>query len=185
MTLDLEFKVIKGKPNQELSMKLMYQRALERFCTYALHNMKDFLNDTEMKMKYLFLQVQYLSRSESKKDAESLWCRFQSFSIVTDTLSTLTPKLMLTYFPITKYYQGAKYNEKDHYSSLKMVDQLGLDCVIGEKIDDFLWDYQNKDLIKFNMKRIMNLSDLRKLEAHKGLAEEFAKKRGVYNLYAL
>lgn len=174
----MKFKVIPGKlKEEEMSLEEVYHRALDRFC--SIHGRADISNNLEVKMKYLHLQIQYLSLPEYKSNSQELHRRFQNFCSVTDILATLTPRIILCYFPLTKCYKGAKYQEKDYFSSMKKIDQIGLDNVIGDQIEDFLWDYVNKDLKEFEVKKLISLSNLRRAEGYKGLAEAFAEKEGI------
>lgn len=173
----MKFKVILGNLKDKSFIEEAYHRALDRFC--SIHGRAEILNNLELKMKYLHLQIQYLSRSKYKNNSYELHQRFQNFCSVTDILGTLTPRIILCYFPLTKYYKGAKYQEKDYFTSMKMIDQIGLDNVIGDQIEDFLWDYVNKDLKEFEVKKLISLSNLRRSEGYKGLAEAFAEKEGI------
>ena len=44
---------------------------------------------------------------------------------------------------------------------------------------EFLWDYQNRDIRNFEVNKMCTLSDMRRLEGHKGLMEEFMEAQGV------
>ncbi len=55
-----------------------------------------------------------------------------------------------------------------------------MDTPIGEKIMEFLWDYQNfKDITLFNLASVSILNKLQKIQGKKSLTEEFAERLGI------
>lgn len=58
-------------------------------------------------------------------------------------------KNLITIFPITKKYDGEKWNIKDYFYTMEALAEKDMDKPIGrENMSEFLWDYENDDLRK-------------------------------------
>ena len=174
--------VIQGNLKEKESVTAIYSRAIERF--FEKHMGAVLGEDNEVTKKFLFLAVKYEAErqheQEKVKTKEKIEADFRIFSILTDLLSGLTPKEFTQMFPIDKTYDGEKYGIKDYFSTIKAIKKIGPDTVIGSnRIMEFLWDYQNRDIRNFEVNKMCTLSDMRRLEGHKGLMEEFMEAQGV------
>ncbi len=65
--------------------------------------------------------------NENNKDMESLIFNYTLTQFVLRLLEGLTPRQVLTVFPIEKSFNGYKYEFKDYYSSMNEVNELGID----------------------------------------------------------
>ena len=63
-------------------------------------------------------------------------------------IEQLTPKQLLSMFPLDKTYNGEKWGCKDYFYSMDVIKKYGIDRRI-ENAPDFLWDYGNEDLREF------------------------------------
>lgn len=105
---------------------------------------------------------------------------FELISIVRSFMSWLTLKQFINLFPIEKNYDGYKYEMKDYYSTLEAIEELGLQQneLIGDKLEDLLWDYMNDDIREFEVKSLTTISKIRRFEGHLHLFEEFMAANG-------
>lgn len=65
--------------------------------------------------------------NENNKDMESLIFNYTLIQFILRLLEGLTPRQVLTVFPIEKSFNGYKYEFKDYYSSMDEVNELGID----------------------------------------------------------
>lgn len=107
--------------------------------------------------------------------------RFQTINIIQDCIGLLTPREFMNIFPIAKEYDGHKWQMKDYFYTVNYINTLDIDTPIGmgEKALDFLWEYYNRDIIKFSVETMCCMSDLRKLEGQPSLMEEWAAENGI------
>jgi len=105
---------------------------------------------------------------------------FELISIVRSFMSRLTLRRFMNLFPIEKNYDGYKYEMKDYYSTLEAIEELGLQQneLIGDKLEDLLWDYMNDDIREFEVKSLTTISKIRRFEGHLHLFEEFMAANG-------
>lgn len=79
--------------------------------------------------------------NENKKDIKSLIFNYTLGQFVFKLLEGLTPRQVLTIFPIEKSFNGYKYGFKDYYSSMGAVNELGIDKPLTyEKAKEFLME---------------------------------------------
>ena len=109
------------------------------------------------------------------------------------SLKTLTPKEFITLFPITKNYDGEKYECLDYFSTIELFKNIQMDKPLIDinKIDDLsekefaekdkqinllIMEYQNKDIRKFNIKYLLLTSMKMRMETGKDLADTLVEK---------
>lgn len=74
---------------------------------------------------------------------------YEFLKIIVALLGRLTPREIMTYFPITKTYQGEKWEEKDYYYTLEYLSTIPMDEPVGTSFEDvfnFIWEYQNSKI---------------------------------------
>jgi hypothetical protein len=94
-------------------------------------------------------------------------------------VSQLTPRELTRIFPITKRYDGARYESKDYFSTIEAIEEIGMDNVIGDTVDELLFDYQNRHITNFSMFILGVCSDLRRHQGQPGVMEEFMEQEGI------
>lgn len=109
----------------------------------------------------------------------------QEMQLITSAMASITPKEFMQLFPITKDFDGHKYQFKDYFYTRDYVNKLPQDKPIGENIHHFLWEYMNHDITEFLVKLMETVSNLRKLEGLPSLAEQWAADNGIktYTIY--
>lgn len=107
---------------------------------------------------------------------------FGMFESVKDILSTLTPKELMTDFPITKTYDGAKWECADYFSTIEKFKDLDSNIpLIHQTVDmvELLWGYQNKWLAMFLTALFCTVSKIQQAEGKDDLFTGFCKARGL------
>jgi hypothetical protein len=97
---------------------------------------------------------------------------------IKDAMALLTPGEFVNLFPVTKNYDGDT-GWKDYFYTAAYLKTLPQDKPIDSEIDDFLWEFMNIEIHMFLVKLIGFTSDLRRLDGHKGLMEEFCEEQGI------
>ena len=115
---------------------------------------------------------EYIEIKEAKSD-------FQFATVITDFMGTLTPSEFMNLYPITKTYDGDKYECKDYFSAMDYIKGLKQDKPMGKEIMNLLWEYWNGDIIHFNVNLMMYMSNLRQLDGQPSLMEDFADTAGL------
>lgn len=168
----------------------MYSRALARL----MEQNNDFLTfsglsewhekSPETYSQFLFLCIRIVGR-ERRRDGviipEMVKRRWELLHSLLEMLSVYSPRELLQQYPVTKRYDGARWEEKDYFFVMQKMQALDQGRPIMEQADMFelLMDYQNTDLELFAVGLMRSLSDMRRLDGHPGVLEEFMAERGV------
>lgn len=129
---------------QTATKSKLYRKAYEQ----KVHSLVELINregaTIQDYMSVIFLGVRSyaIARKDDKpKSLKELNAKFQAIEALKLAMSIVTPRMFINIFPITKVYDGAKYQMKDYFSVIDAIKKMGLDTPIGERLDDFLWDY--------------------------------------------
>lgn len=149
--------------------------------------LKECSENTEMKgikpyiERLVFYGVKTIITQPEPTTKEEAQINFESIEIIKSFMSSLTLQQFMNIFPISKIYDGHKYEIKDYYSTLEAIEELELkpNEPIGEKIDELLWDYMNDEINDFEVESLTTLSKLRRFEGHLNLFEEFMAANGL------
>lgn len=96
------------------------------------------------------------------------------------SMANMTPRQMLSAFPLDKVYYGESLQCKDYFTSMEMVNTLPLDEPIGEdNIDSFLWEYNSFHVREFVLVELMLLDDMRQQRGERSMLEEWCAENGV------
>lgn len=113
------------------------------------------------------------SLEESKK-------KFEFIDVIFSVLSCLTVKNFVITFPVTKEYDGEKWQSKDYFYTMDVLSKMDWDKPIGrEKISELLWDYQNNDLRNAYVEYMCVTSALYRAQTGKGIAEQWVEDMGL------
>lgn len=95
---------------------------------------------------------------------------YKFITAISDFIGYLTPNEFMNIFPISKEYDGYKYECKDYYYTMEYLNTLERDKPIKEQSIDngsvigFLWEYHNWEIRRFAVTLITSLSRLQKLQ---------------------
>ena len=146
------FNLIKGKPKVDYKpTPEHYARAIKVFA--RKHNLKsndDFYQafaDHVLLKQYLHLLIKYMvSNERGYSDSKYINDRFYLMECILQLTGYLTPREFITMFPITKDYDGDRYECKDYYYTMNSISEFGLDRAIGDDALGFLFDYWNREI---------------------------------------
>lgn len=163
--------VIITEPKPIIDYHTMYSKAFNRTIKHLIDNPSD-----RQKLKQaVHYGVKYINTMDEPKvlQRDSIELKLQYISIIRAFISELTPKELIQIFPIEKTFDGNKSGWKDYYYTMERINEIGMDTIIGKQLDNLLFDYQNNELMTFLLTEISTVSDSRKLNGQKGIAEQW------------
>ena len=81
------------------------------------------------------------------KTLEESQATFDLIDALFSVMGCIKLKNFVTIFPITKEYDGEKWQSKDYFYTIDVLSKMDWDKPIGrDNMYDLLWDYQNDDL---------------------------------------
>jgi len=93
--------------------------------------------------------LMYLQKYGFDVTFNTLKNRYEFLKVLTTLFGRLTPREIMIYFPISKTYQGEKWETKDYYYTLEYLSTIHMDEPIGTSFEDvfnFIWEYQNSKI---------------------------------------
>ena len=168
-------KLIHGTPRSELYLKA-FLRKLD-----IISKTDELPQGTEL-MVAVFLGVKAFTSArcrEKQKSIELAKVRFNKLEIIKRLMTLLTPRQFMNIFPATKEYDGERYQTKDYFFTMEMISTFNMDEPIGDKIDDFLWDYRNRDTERFQLEIFRTLSDLARAKGLPTPLEKLSAEMGI------
>lgn len=118
---------------------------------------------------------------DKQRTVEDVEMNFKFISNVIETIGQLTPFEIMQIFPIEKKYDGAKYQEKDYFTTKRYVDTLPLHEPIcnTSTATDFLWKYHNYTLMGLWFQFMCSISDMCIVNGEKTPFEQFVEDKGI------
>ena len=156
----------------------LYHKAFVHKLESALRSNKE-LNTTDV-MSISFLGVKVYSRFDKKgMGLEDLMIDFENMEIIKGFMALLTPRQFMNTFPITKVYDGDKYETKDYPYTMNMIKEMGIDKPIEDRMDKFLWDYLNRDISMFLVNLMSITRDIMRANGQQGLLKHMSAEFGI------
>lgn len=118
--------------------------------------------------------------TDYKQTLEEAQAVFQLMDAIFSVMGCIKLKNFVNIFPITKEYDGHKWECKDYFSTMNVLSKMDWDKPIGrDNIADLLWDYENDDLREVYVEFMCAMSALRRLQTGKGIVEQWCDDIGV------
>jgi hypothetical protein len=118
-------------------------------------------------------------RDEANMSEEEINWYFYLAGFAKNYISQLTPLKLTQIFPVTKTYDGHKYETKDYFTTMDELNKIGMDDVIGDQVDGLLWDYENRHVRKFLVFKMSVVDALRRFQGQCSMMEEFMAEQGI------
>ena len=144
------------------------------------------------KVRYCCYSYDVISKKDCvpKKDIDDLLFEFEKTLM---SLKTLSPKEFIILFPVSKIYDGDKYDCLDYFSTMKMFQKFSMDkpLIIPDNVKNLteeklkekdnqlsllIMEYQNKDIRKFNVCHLLLTSMKMKITTGKDLTDTLVEK---------
>ena len=115
-----------------------------------------------------------------KESLEESRIKFQVIDYIFTVIGCITLSNFVTTFPITKEYDGAKWETKDYFYTMDVLSKMDWDKPIGrDNMFDFLWDYVNDDLRNVCVEYMNAMSAVYRSQTGKGMMEQFCEDNGI------
>jgi hypothetical protein len=128
---------------------------------FRRHNSRDALK------KFIFCAVRRFNLFPIAQEYGELKEQFYEAALIKDYMSLLTPLELETMFPIDKRYDGDRWGMKDYFSTRQLLNEIGMDSKIGDRVDDIIWDYQNPNIRSFGVNLMSVISALARCKGEK------------------
>lgn len=164
--------------NSALAKHGLYLNAF--FKTVKTTDLRD--PDPTVIKKLIFYGVKIInSRQEpSVITRDETTAKFQFADLIQGLIGLLKPNEFVNLFPITKEYDGARWQTKDYFCTMNYIKSLP-DEPIGnvDSVTKFLFEYHNWEISMFIINLMELASDLRQLQGQPGIMEEWCAKNGI------
>ena len=167
-----------------------YYTALEKSCTGRTGKISDLTQDELAKIGFAGIKYICSMRDVTRENMKlgidkgrtlaEEQVRFTVIDSIFMVLGCLTLRNFVETFPVEKYYDGDKWEEKDYFSTMEVLSKMDWDKPIGRnELSELLWDYYNADLRHAYMEYTSAMSAIYKAQTGKGIMEKFFEDRGV------
>lgn len=167
-----------------------YLSALEKSCTGRTGKICDLPQDELAKIGFAGIKYVCSMRDVARENMrlgidkgrtlEEEQVRFIVIDSIFTVLSCLTLRNFVNTFPVEKYYDGDKWEEKDYFYTMEVLSAMDMDRPIGRnELSELLWDYMNADLRHAYLEYTSAMSAMFKAQTGKGIMEKFLEDRGV------
>ena len=171
----------KQAKREQLYMKA-FVRELDTISAYSDWNQcRDHLKRAVFyAVKYFSLERIDRRHSTEPRTLEQVNADFSLLECVKMLMGQLTPREMMSMFPIEKEYDGEKSGCKDYFYTIEKLKDFDLDKPLGEEgLEDFLWCYWNDDLFAFDVVSMFIISNMYKAQTGEGIMERWLKDQGI------
>lgn len=124
------------------------------------------------------VKIVNLKERESYMTQETSEADFDFIQMILGAIAELTPREFMQIFPITKVYDGDRYECKDYFYTRDYIRGYGIDEIIGDGFS-FLYEYTNIHTQIFTVKVMGAMDNIRVFEGKASIMEEFMTKQGV------
>ncbi|UYO62972.1 hypothetical protein LNN31_00550 [Acetobacterium wieringae] len=113
-----------------------------------------------------------------RADLENLMDMSNALSMV---IAKITPADLMTIFPITKTYDGERYQMKDYFSAMEAVNAHGLHepFKTADNARALLWEYWNRDIMEYQVKLMSIISAFNQMETGESLLERWIREKDI------
>ena len=131
-------------------------------------------------VKYFSLERIDRRHCTEPRTLEQVNADFNFLECVKMLMGQLTPREMMSMFPIEKEYDGEKSGCKDYFYTIEKLKDFDLDKPLGEEgLENFLWCYWNDDLFAFDMVAFSIISNMYKAQTGRGIMEKWCEEQGI------
>jgi hypothetical protein len=142
---------------------------------------RDSPGDRDNMMRTVYYLVKYLTHIQADNIATNLDAYLVFMEACNYLMGQLTPAEFITLFPVSKIYDGERWQSKDYFYTMQMIRDHGLDTPIGnqEEAFNFMWDYVNRDVSEYAVQCMCLISKKSQIETGKTTFERFIEEEGL------
>lgn len=179
------FQVVNGIKKKEIDYCTIYSSLLIKATNERVQQLAETGScDKDTLKKIALFGVKFVNQLKNIDSHEGLLAKFKLIGEVKEVISELTPRELMTVFPISKEYKGKKHGTKDYFSTMKAVNEIGIDTKIGDDVSELLFEYHDwNDVFEFVVTSMTTMSGIRRNETGKGLFEEVFPDIKTYTMH--
>lgn len=100
---------------------------------------------------------------------------------MSELMGSITPADLMTIFPISKTYDGERYQMKDYFSAMEAVNAHGLHepFKTADNARVLLWEYWNRDIMLYQVKLMSIISAFNQFETGESLLERWIREKDI------
>lgn len=185
-----KFTVINGDgnkaDNKQAKLEQLYMKAFSReLATIAACNDCNQCRDNVKRAVFYAVKYYGLERIDRRHSGESRTLEqvksdFSLLEVVKTLMGQLTPRELMSMFPIAKKYDGKKWDCKDYFFTVEKLKDFDMDLPLGDEgLEDFLWSYWNDDLFSFDSVSFSIISNMYRSQTGKGIMEQWCEEQGI------
>lgn len=174
------------KEDKQVKLEQLYMKAFGRKVAviYDGSELKQYRDNLKRAVfyavKYFGLERIGRRHCSEPRTLEQIKTDFNLLECVKMLMGQLTPREMMSMFPIEKEYDGEKFGCKDYFFTVEKLKDFDLDKPLGEEgLEDFLWCYWNDDLFAFDVFSMSIISNMCKDQTGEGIMEKWLKDQGI------
>lgn len=119
--------------------------------------------------------------TDYKQSLEESQATFNLIDAIFTVMGYINLKNLVITFPITKEFDGDKWECKDYFYTMDVLSKMDWDKPVGrDNISDLLWDYENDDLRHAYVEFTCTMSAIYRSKTGKGIAEQFCDDMGIH-----
>ena len=162
-------------------MKAFGRKVVAIYDCSALNQCRDNLKRAVFyAVKYFSLERIDRRHSTEPRTLEQVNADFSLLECVKMLMGQLTPRELMSMFPIRKEYDGEKWGCKDYFYTIERLKDFDLDAPLGDKgLEYFLWCYWNDDLFAFYAVAFSIISNMYKAQTGEGILEKWCEDQGI------
>lgn len=161
-----------------------YSRKINEALPMVDDETKDEAAFRQLLIQAAYLAIQIIIRQPDATDLKHAKEQFKFISITKSMLAHYSMNELISIFPITKRYDGEKYDSKDYWTTKQAIatylkeHNLTYGDPLGEDVLELLYDYQNPLLSLFTVAAMTAISKVNQFQGGIGLFEEFMASQG-------
>ena len=172
------------KQDKQPLYKKLYDKEIDRLLAEikATDNADIYSAESRLRLKrVIYYGVMGTERDRDCYSLDLAEARFAELDVMVHFIGCLTPAELMEIFPIDKTYDGSRYQTKDYFSTMEVMNKLDHNQQIHRSINplELLWDYQNWDISFFLLELMNCISEVRKLQGEPSLIDEFIEDMGI------
>lgn len=188
--MNSKFTVVSGDKGRvegkQAMLEQLYMKAFGRKVV-AIYDGSDLKHCRDNLKRAVFYAVKYFGleridrrHSTEQRTVEQVNADFNFLECVKMLMGQLTPREMMSMFPIEKEYDGEEFGCKDYFFTVEKLKDFDLDKPLGEEgLEDFLWCYWNDDLFAFDAVAFSIISNKYKAQTGRGIMEKWCEDQGI------
>ena len=154
-------------------------RLLQQLQNDGIYTISDIMNKHGELKKLIFLSIKSRIKSKEEISLENAEQLYSEYSSIFSLIGMVTIHELMQMFPISKTYDGDKYEVKDYFYTMDILKNKKLNEPIGDNAFEFLMEYENDDIRLLCVNFMMILGKLRILQGGRDPLEEFFSEQGV------